>query len=113
VFGCGGDRDKLKRPKMGKVAEEFADKIYITDDNPRTENAENIRQEIIKSCGNAEEISNRKLAIKRAIENLKNGDVLVVAGKGHEVGQIVGDKIIPHEDAKVISEIIENIVENI
>ena len=98
VFGCGGDRDKLKRPLMGKIAQELADKIIITDDNPRTENAEDIRHQILSSCANAIEIGDRIEAINYAVSKLEDGDMLVIAGKGHESGQKIGDKIIPMND---------------
>lgn len=90
VFGCGGDRDKTKRPKMGKIAQDLADVVYVTDDNPRTENAEIIRQEVMVGCPQAKNVGDRSVAIKIAIENLKNDDILLIAGKGHEAYQIIG-----------------------
>ena len=86
VFGCGGDRDKAKRPMMGKIANEYCDRIYVTDDNPRYENPKSIRKSIRKSINKSKtyEISNRANAINRAIIDLKTGDILIVAGKGHE-----------------------------
>ena len=90
VFGCGGDRDKSKRSQMGKVAHDMADYIIITDDNPRTEDAATIRASIKTSCPNALEIADRATAIKHAISQLKAGDVLLIAGKGHENYQIIG-----------------------
>ena len=92
VFGCGGQRDKHKRPQMGKIANSFCDKIYLTDDNPRNENPKKIRQQIKKEIEKSKfiEIPNRAKAIKKAIENLKTGEVLVVAGKGHENTQDYG-----------------------
>jgi UDP-N-acetylmuramoyl-L-alanyl-D-glutamate--2,6-diaminopimelate ligase len=98
VFGCGGDRDKGKRPIMGKVAGELADMVYVTDDNPRTEDAATIRSEIIKACPGAIEIGDRAQAIRVAADGLKPGDVLLIAGKGHEPGQIVGKTVIPFSD---------------
>lgn len=98
VFGCGGDRDKLKRPIMGKIAAELADKVIVTDDNPRTENPEVIRSEILDACPKARNIGDRILAIKTAISGLQAGDVLILAGKGHESGQKIGDRIIPMND---------------
>ena len=98
VFGCGGDRDKLKRPIMGEIAEKLADKIVVTDDNPRTENAAQIRSEIIAKCPSAIEIGDRIEAIEYAISRLEKGDMLILAGKGHETGQKIGDKIIPMND---------------
>ena len=86
VFGCGGDRDKAKRPMMGKIANQYCDRIYLTDDNPRNENPKKIRDSIKKNINKSKihEISNRANAIKRAIFDLKTGDILIVAGKGHE-----------------------------
>ncbi len=98
VFGCGGDRDKLKRPIMGEIAEKLADKIVVTDDNPRTEQAAQIRSEIIAKCPDAVEIGDRIEAIEYAISHLEKGDMLVLAGKGHETGQKIGDKVIPMND---------------
>ena len=104
VFGCGGNRDKGKRPIMGKIAHEFADKIIVTDDNPRYENAEDIRKEIMSSAVSAIEIADREKAIERAVSELGDGDILVVAGKGHEEGQIVGEEVYPFNDAMVIEQ---------
>ena len=89
VFGCGGDRDKKKRSKMGKIASKFCDTIYLTDDNPRSENPNKIRKEIKKGIQNKNisEISSRKLAISKCIQNLNTGDIAIVAGKGHEKTQ--------------------------
>lgn len=98
VFGCGGDRDKLKRPIMGAIAENLADKIVVTDDNPRTEDARQIRKEIIAKCPSAVEIGDRIKAIEYAISHLEEGDMLVLAGKGHETGQKIGNTIIPMND---------------
>ena len=86
VFGCGGDRDKTKRPMMGKIANQYCDRIYLTDDNPRYENPKTIRASIRKNINNSKvyEISNRAKAVKKAIFDLKTGDILIVAGKGHE-----------------------------
>ena len=107
VFGCGGDRDKLKRPIMGKIARELADKIIVTDDNPRTENAKVIRQEILSECPQAIEIEDRIQAIKYAIDQLQSGDMLVIAGKGHETGQKIGSKIIPMNDIEEAQKILK------
>jgi UDP-N-acetylmuramoyl-L-alanyl-D-glutamate--2,6-diaminopimelate ligase len=98
VFGCGGDRDKGKRPEMGKIAAELADVVYVTDDNPRTEDAVAIRSEILAACPGATEIGDRARAIRAGVDDLKPGDVLLVAGKGHEPGQIVGKTVIPFSD---------------
>ena len=96
VFGCGGDRDKGKRRIMGERAQSLADVVYVTDDNPRTESAAAIRAEVLQGCPGAIEIGDRGTAIGAAIGNLKTGDVLVIAGKGHETGQIVGDRPCCH-----------------
>jgi UDP-N-acetylmuramoyl-L-alanyl-D-glutamate--2,6-diaminopimelate ligase len=101
LFGCGGDRDPGKRPLMGEVAARLADSIYVTDDNPRTEPPAKIRQAILAAAPNAIEISDRRKAIMTAIAELAPGDLLVIAGKGHETGQIVGDKTYPFDDAAI------------
>ena len=92
VFGCGGDRDKFKRPSMGKIANKYCDKIYLTDDNPRKENPKKIRAIIKKKINKSKlfDISNRGKAIDQAIQNLLTGEILVVAGKGHEKIQDYG-----------------------
>lgn len=104
VFGCGGNRDKGKRPMMGEIAQRLADWIIVTDDNPRRENPDVIRKEILAGCTSSpdlHEIGDRANAIYAGIEKLNDGDVLVIAGKGHEPGQIVGDKVLPFDDAEV------------
>ena len=98
VFGCGGDRDKGKRPIMGAIAAKLADHVIVTDDNPRSEVPATIRAEIMAGSPGAENIGDRAKAIASAVKNLKPGDVLLVAGKGHEEGQTVGDKILPFSD---------------
>lgn len=98
VFGCGGDRDRGKRPEMGRIATELADRVVVTDDNPRGEHAATIRQEILVAAPNATEIGDRRDAIKLAIADLTGGDVLVIAGKGHERGQIVGAVTLSFDD---------------
>jgi UDP-N-acetylmuramoyl-L-alanyl-D-glutamate--2,6-diaminopimelate ligase len=102
VFGCGGDRDPGKRPQMGEVARTLADQVIVTDDNPRTEDPKAIRRAILATCPQALEMADRAEAIARAVAALDDGDVLVVAGKGHEQGQIVGDQVLPFDDAEVI-----------
>jgi UDP-N-acetylmuramoyl-L-alanyl-D-glutamate--2,6-diaminopimelate ligase len=105
VFGCGGDRDKGKRPEMSAIACNMAERVIVTDDNPRTENAAAIRAEVMAGASaDAREIGDRRTAIQTAISELAAGDILVIAGKGHEQGQIVGDKIIPFDDASVAQE---------
>jgi UDP-N-acetylmuramoyl-L-alanyl-D-glutamate--2,6-diaminopimelate ligase len=98
VFGCGGDRDKAKRSKMGAVAAKFADVAIVTDDNPRTEDAAAIRKQVLEGAPGAMEIGDRARAISDAVAMLKAGDALLIAGKGHETGQIVGKTIIPFSD---------------
>ena len=109
VFGCGGDRDKKKRSLMGKIANSLADKIYITDDNPRYEPAKKIRKEIISNCPKAIEIKNRYLAIKKAINSCEEGENLLIAGKGHEDYQIIGKKIYKFSDKETVLEILKKI----
>lgn len=99
VFGCGGDRDAGKRPIMGEIATRLADKVIVTDDNPRTENPKRIRQEILQAAPSAAEIADRRQAIEAAVQGLKAGDILVVAGKGHEQGQIIDRVTHPFDDA--------------
>ena len=103
VFGAGGERDQGKRQLMGKVAEDNADRVIITDDNPRNEKPEKIRNEILSTCPRAIEIPDRAKAILTAIDEMQEGDVLLIAGKGHETGQIVGDDILPFNDREVVS----------
>ena len=98
VFGCGGDRDKGKRPLMGAAAAEHADRIVVTDDNPRSEDAATIRAGVLQACPGAREIGDRADAIRYAIAELQAGDALVIAGKGHETGQIVGGVTHPFSD---------------
>jgi len=105
VFGCGGERDPGKRPEMGAIACKLADRVIVTDDNPRSEDPAAIRREILKGCpagmGAAlSEIGDRGKAIAAAIQELSQGDVLVIAGKGHEQGQIVGKTVLPFDDAE-------------
>ena len=101
VFGCGGDRDRGKRRIMGERAKTLADVVYVTDDNPRTESAPAIRAEVLQGCPDAIEIGDRGAAIAAAVNSLKAGDVLVIAGKGHETGQIVGTHVVPFNDVDV------------
>ena len=103
VFGAGGDRDSGKRPIMGRVAVEGADRVIVTDDNPRSENPAAIRAAILADAPGATEIGDRAEAIRKAIADLKNGDVLLIAGKGHEMGQIVGDRILPFSDHEAVA----------
>ncbi len=113
VFGCGGDRDKEKRPLMGKIANDCADKIYVTTDNPRNENPMEIIDGILSGIENAKSIDNlyvdqdRRSSIEFALHLLQNGDLLLIAGKGHERFQIVGDKKIPFDDEQVVRQYFE------
>ena len=99
VFGCGGDRDAGKRPIMGEIAARCADITIVTDDNPRSEKPGAIRKQILASAPLALEIGDRAAAIRAGVSMLLGGDALLIAGKGHETGQIVGDKILPFSDA--------------
>lgn len=103
VFGCGGDRDRGKRSIMGQIAKDKADIVIVTDDNPRTENPATIRAEILAAAPTAIEIGNRAEAITSAVNMLDRGDVIVVAGKGHETGQIIGDTVLPFSDHEAIA----------
>ncbi len=98
VFGAGGDRDPFKRPLMGEVAARHADQIIVTDDNPRSEVPENIRRAIIETVPYASEIGDRREAIFEGVARLKKGDTLLIAGKGHETGQIISGKTYPFSD---------------
>lgn len=100
VFGCGGDRDAGKRPLMGRIATLKADQVIVTDDNPRSEDAATIRKEVLAGCPGAKEIGDRAAAIGLAIAALGEGDALIIAGKGHETGQIVGHEVRPFSDAQ-------------
>jgi UDP-N-acetylmuramoyl-L-alanyl-D-glutamate--2,6-diaminopimelate ligase len=98
IFGCGGDRDKGKRPLMGAAAAKYADAVTVADDNPRSEDAAAIRSEVLKGCPGAREIGDRAEAIRTGIAALRSGDVLIIAGKGHENGQIIGGVTRPFSD---------------
>ena len=103
VFGCGGDRDPGKRVMMGEVAAKLADAVFVTDDNPRSEAPAAIRAAILKGCPGATEIGDRAEAIEAAMRALGAGDVLIVAGKGHETGQTIGDRTIPFADQAAVT----------
>uniref|UniRef100_UPI0039B86438 UDP-N-acetylmuramoyl-L-alanyl-D-glutamate--2, 6-diaminopimelate ligase n=1 Tax=Albidovulum sp. TaxID=1872424 RepID=UPI0039B86438 len=103
VFGAGGDRDRLKRPLMGEVAAKHADVVFVTDDNPRSEDPAAIRAEVMAGCPEATEVGDRAEAILRGVDALGPGDALLIAGKGHETGQIVGNDIYPFDDAEQAS----------
>lgn len=111
LFGAGGDRDKDKRPKMGKIAQDYSDYIYLTSDNPRTENPIDILSDIESGLSNSlkyEKIIDRKEAIIKAINNLKENDILLIAGKGHEDYQIIGNEKIHFDDKEIAKEALEN-----
>ena len=103
VMGAGGDRDRTKRPLMGRAAAENADLVIVTDDNPRSEDPETIRAAILAACPGAREVGDRAEAILRGADALGPGDALLIAGKGHESGQIVGDMVYPFDDAEQAS----------
>jgi len=101
VFGCGGDRDRDKRLLMGSIANRYANKVYITDDNPRHEDPKKIRKAILSKCKKATEIPDRKIAIKEAMNDLQKNEILIIAGKGHEKKQIRKNKIKFFDDAQI------------
>ncbi len=102
VFGAGGDRDRGKRPLMGEAAARLADSVIVTDDNPRGENPASIRAAILAACPDAREIGDRAAAIAAGLDAMRPGDVLVVAGKGHEQGQTIRGETLPFDDAAII-----------
>ena len=102
VFGCGGDRDRGKRPMMGRIASELAASVIVTDDNPRSEKAAAIRAEILAGAPGAREIGDRQEAIGAGVRSLRQGDVLLIAGKGHETGQIIGSTVVPFSDHEAV-----------
>jgi UDP-N-acetylmuramoyl-L-alanyl-D-glutamate--2,6-diaminopimelate ligase len=103
VFGAGGDRDRTKRPLMGAAAREFADVLFVTDDNPRSEEPAAIRAEIMAACPEANEVGDRAEAILRGVDALGPGDALLIAGKGHETGQIIKGDVYPFDDVEQAS----------
>jgi UDP-N-acetylmuramoyl-L-alanyl-D-glutamate--2,6-diaminopimelate ligase len=104
VFGAGGDRDQGKRPEMGAVASRLSDVVIVTDDNPRSEDPATIRSAIMAGATDATEVPGRREAIAEAIRIARAGDIVLVAGKGHETGQIIGDRVLPFDDALVARE---------
>lgn len=108
MFGCGGGRDPYKRPMMGEIAAKHADVVIVTDDNPRTEDAASIRSSIMTACPEATEIADRAAAIQSGIAQLKAGDTLLIAGKGHETGQIVGAEVLPFSDQDTAAQALES-----
>jgi UDP-N-acetylmuramoyl-L-alanyl-D-glutamate--2,6-diaminopimelate ligase len=103
VFGAGGDRDRTKRPLMGRAAADNADVLYVTDDNPRSEDPAAIRAAIMAACPEANEVGDRAEAILRGVDALNPGDALLIAGKGHETGQIIAGEIFPFDDVEQAS----------
>ena len=106
VFGAGGDRDRGKRPLMGDAAARLADVVIVTDDNPRSEDPAAIRAAVRAGCPGGQEVGDRARAIAEALNGLAAGDVLVVAGKGHEQGQTIGDTVIPFDDVDVVRQLV-------
>ena len=104
LFGAGGDRDQGKRPQMGAVAVRLSDVVIVTDDNPRSEDPARIRAEVMDGAPGAIEVAGRREAIAEAIRIAREGDIVLVAGKGHETGQIIGDTVLPFDDALVARE---------
>ena len=104
VFGAGGDRDQGKRPEMGRVATALSDVVIVTDDNPRSEDPARIRADVLAGAAGAIEVPGRREAIAESIRIAREGDIVLVAGKGHETGQIIGDKVLPFDDALVARE---------
>jgi UDP-N-acetylmuramoyl-L-alanyl-D-glutamate--2,6-diaminopimelate ligase len=100
MFGCGGDRDAGKRSEMGRIASDKADAVFVTDDNPRHEDAAEIRAAIMSACDTATEIGDRSEAIAAVLDAAQADDLVLLAGKGHETGQIIGDTILPFDDIK-------------
>ena len=106
IIGAGGDRDPGKRPQMGALAAEASDHLIVTDDNPRSEDPSEIRKMVINGMSEpaqVKEVGDRAEAILRAVDMLKAGDALLIAGKGHETGQVIGDDILPFDDVEQAS----------
>ena len=109
VLGCGGNRDEGKRALMGEIANTLADKVVVTDDNPRYEDPAKIRAQILEAVPKAVEIPDRAIAIQKTVQQLEEGDVLVIAGKGHEQGQIVEEEIYPFDDVEEVQKAINQL----
>jgi UDP-N-acetylmuramoyl-L-alanyl-D-glutamate--2,6-diaminopimelate ligase len=104
VFGCGGDRDSGKRSAMGRVAGELADVLIVTNDNPRSEDPQQIADDILKGVvGDVTVTLDRQIAVTRAVEIANAGDTVLIAGKGHETTQVIGDQVIPMDDRVLVS----------
>ncbi|MGP0091720.1 MAG: UDP-N-acetylmuramoyl-L-alanyl-D-glutamate--2,6-diaminopimelate ligase [Xanthobacteraceae bacterium] len=110
VFGAGGDRDAGKRPIMGAIAARDADRVIVTDDNPRSEDPAAIRAAILRAAPGAAEIGDRRQAIRAAVAELQPGDVLLIAGKGHESGQIIGDRVLQFTDHEAVAAVLKETV---
>ena len=108
VFGAGGERDRSKRKIMGQVAHELADLCLITDDNPRNENPKGIRDQILEGCPDGESVAGRRAAIKLGISKLQRGDLLLVAGKGHESIQEINGQKFKFSDVEVVRDLMKN-----
>lgn len=106
IIGAGGDRDNTKRSLMGAAAAQNADVVIVTDDNPRSEDPGAIRKQVMKGCPDAEDIGDREEAIATGVAMLRDGDVLLIMGKGHEAGQVVGDQTLPFDDVEVASKVV-------
>ena len=106
VFGCGGDRDPTKRAPMGQIAAKLADVVIVTDDNPRSEDPATVRTAIMKGCPDAQEVGDRLEAIRRAVAEAKAGDTILLAGKGHETGQKIGDRVLPFDDREAARRVV-------
>ena len=106
IFGCGGNRDVAKRSQMGEIAGAFADAVIVTDDNPRYENADDIRTQILAAVPQAENIGDRKQAISFALKNAEVDDIILIAGKGHEEGQYVAGEVLPYNERKTVKELL-------
>jgi UDP-N-acetylmuramoyl-L-alanyl-D-glutamate--2,6-diaminopimelate ligase len=104
VFGAGGDRDTGKRPEMGAIAVRMSDLVIVTDDNPRSEDPAEIRKHIMAGAPGAQEVAGRREAIASAIAAADNKDIILIAGKGHEQGQIVGNRVLPFDDVSIARE---------
>jgi UDP-N-acetylmuramoyl-L-alanyl-D-glutamate--2,6-diaminopimelate ligase len=104
VFGAGGDRDVGKRAEMGAAATRLSDLVIVTDDNPRSEDPAAIRRDVLAGAPGALEIGGRREAIEAAVAEARTGDIILLAGKGHEQGQIVGDCVFPFDDVAVARE---------
>jgi UDP-N-acetylmuramoyl-L-alanyl-D-glutamate--2,6-diaminopimelate ligase len=116
VIGAGGDRDRGKRPMMGEMAGRLADVVIVTDDNPRSEDPAAIRAEIVAGARSSRpaarvlDVADRRAAIRRALASARAGDTVLIAGKGHEKGQQIGDRVLPFDDASVAAAVLDDLV---